>query len=351
MPHPGRDGRATAGTSGRRRAAGFTLIELLVVIAIIGVLVALLLPAVQSAREAARRTKCRNNLKQFGLALHAYSESHSTFPPGVTNSSDGSQAYANANAMLLPWFEQSALSALYNMEAEWHSQSPAVATQVIPLFLCPSNSKTNPFDISQLVALGVPVGSRFAATDYVYSRGAVDAWCLTLFQGQRLPGNGVFSTNYGARLRDVTDGTSNTFAMGEAVGGPLWPLCRGSGCTTPHAGPNGPVSANNAWMLGPVSNSDLFALGLIASSNWGSTIERLNKRPVTDTMFDTSGGSDCRNSEDGGPHSTSNFRSDHAGGAHFLFADGSVHFVSENVNQSTYRSLSTISGGEVVNWP
>ncbi len=340
-----------AATPRRRHPAGFSLIELLVVVAIIAVLVALLLPAVQSAREAARRTTCRNNLKQFGLALHAYHDSHSMFPPGVSNSSDGSLAYANANAMLLPWFEQSALSALYDMEAEWHSQSPAVATQVIPLFLCPSNSKTNPFEVPKLAALGVPVGSRFAATDYVYSRGASDAWCATLFIGQPLPGSGMFGPNFGARLRDVTDGASNTFVMGEAVGGPAWPLCRGSGCTTAFEGSGGPVSANNAWMLGPVSNSDLFALGLISSSNWGSTIERLNKRPVTDTMFETSAGTDCRSSDAGGPHSTSNFRSDHAGGAHFLFADGSVHFLTEVINQSTYRSLSTMSGSEVVQWP
>ncbi|MCA9115081.1 MAG: DUF1559 domain-containing protein [Planctomycetaceae bacterium] len=339
------------GRSGRSHIAGFSLIELLVVIAIIAILVALLLPAVQQAREAARRTQCRNNLKQFGLALHSYHDSHSTFPPGVSSSADGLQVYANANAMLLSWFEQSALSDLYNMEAEWHSQSPNVASQVIPLFLCPSNSKTNPFEISQLAILGVPIGTRFAATDYVYSRGAADAWCSALFQGQKLPGCGVFAPNYGARLRDVTDGSSSTMAMGEAAGGSGWPLCHGSGCTEVFEGSDGPVAASNPWILGPVSNTDLFNLGIIVSSNWGSTVERLNKRPVTDTMADLTALDDCRSSASGGTHSTSGFRSDHTGGAHFLFADGSTHFVSDSINQTVYQSLSTISGSEVVQWP
>ena len=329
-------------------AAAFTLIELLVVIAIIAVLIALLLPAVQSAREAARRTQCRNNLKQFGLALHGYHGSSRMFPIGVSSSGDGLQVYANANAMLLPWFEQTALASLYNMELEWHSQSPAVASRVIPLFVCPSNSKTNPFEVPLLGTLGVPVGTSFAATDYVYSRGACDAWCTALFQGQRLSGGGVFAPNFGARLRDIVDGSSNTIAMGEAVGGPGWPLCRGSGCTTPYSGADGPVAANNAWALGPVSNSDLFSLGLVISSNWGSTIEPMNKRPVTDTMADLAALDDCRCSTTGGPHSTSNFRSDHSGGALFLLADGSVQFLSESIDTAVYQGLSTISGGEVI---
>ena len=100
---------------GVRHRCAFTLIELLVVIAIIAILIALLLPAVQQAREAARRTQCRNNLKQLGLALHNYHETHTVFPPGATADAAGN-VFANANTMLLPYFEEAALHKLNNMD-------------------------------------------------------------------------------------------------------------------------------------------------------------------------------------------------------------------------------------------
>src|SRR5437773_408931 len=116
----------------------FTLLELLVVIAIIGLLVALLLPAVQAAREAARKMKCGNNLRQFGVALHNYESVHSTLPPGVIVSSDGATTYANGLVMLFPYFEQAGLAGLYNSEQPWYVHSAVVAQTVVPLFSCPS---------------------------------------------------------------------------------------------------------------------------------------------------------------------------------------------------------------------
>ncbi|NUQ61374.1 MAG: DUF1559 domain-containing protein [Pirellulales bacterium] len=321
-----------------------TLVELLVVIAVIGILIALLLPAVQAAREAARRMQCSNHLRQFGLALETYHSAHHTFPPGLVSSDNGLAVYANANAMLLPYFEQTGLHSLYDPHKSFADQSPAVAQSIVPIFVCPSNSKDNPFASPQLAPLSMPIGTTFSAVDYLYSKGPNDAWCLpwtAIPAAQR----GMFSINRACRMSEITDGSSNTMAMGEGAGGSRWPLCRGAGCTLEYSGPGGPIPATNAWIIGAPGNTMLESLGFITGSIWGSTIEPPNKRPVTDTYLSIPGVLDCRSSVSGGPHSTANFRSDHPGGAQFLFADGSVHFLSETIDLSLYRNLSGIAEG------
>src|SRR5471030_2714113 len=116
-----------------RKSRAFTLVELLVVIAIIGVLVALLLPAIQAAREAARRSSCTNNLKQFGIALHNYHDSLKTFPPGgIVNPANIGTIFASAHAMLLPYFEETGLKGLYDSKQHWALQRPEVCKAVIP---------------------------------------------------------------------------------------------------------------------------------------------------------------------------------------------------------------------------
>jgi prepilin-type N-terminal cleavage/methylation domain-containing protein len=334
----------------RRRPgrAAFTLIELLVVLAIIGLLVALLLPAVQAAREAARRTRCKNNLRQFGLALHNYEGTVGSFPPGSIVSDDGSTVYANGLVMLFPYFEQGNLGALYDPKLPWYFHSPDVARTTIPLFNCPSNSKTNPFDIPGFASFGVPVGVTFGSTDYVFCKGAGDAWCLP-----DLPPSvrGAFYTNRGTRIADILDGTSNTIAMGEGAGGNYWPLCRGAACTTPYSGAHGRVPASNPWITGGLGVSFLEDAGVLVSGIWGCTVERPNKFPVTDSYIDLAGMQDCRSTYEGGPHSTANFRSDHAGGVFFLLADGSVHFVPNGIDLTTYRRLSAVADGEPAQLP
>ena len=323
---------------------GFTLVEVLVVIAIMGILVALLLPAVQQAREAARRLHCRNNLKQFGLALHNYHSAHGVFPPGSVADHTRLAIYANANTMLLPYFEQENLRSLYDQDKSFDQQSPSVAKTVIPLFLCPSNSKEDLLDLPQLAPLGMPVGTTFAATDYIYSKGPNDAWCMP---ANKMPAceRGVFYLNSPTGMHDILDGSSNTMAMGEGAGGSRWPLCRGAGCTTPYAGPSGPLPATNAWISGGLGHFFTESFGFITGSIWGSTIERPNKSPVTDSYSDVTQFDNCTCSSNGGPHSTANFRSDHAGGVQFLFADGSVHFLTETIEMPLYRRLSTIAEG------
>src|SRR5690349_3869816 len=139
------------GSSGRfktvRQGAGFTLVELLVVIAIIGVLVALLLPAIQAAREAARRSSCSNNMKQFGIALHNYHTALKTFVPGACFQppiSSLDNIYANCYTMLLPYFEESGLAGIYDNKKPFLRQSPQVPATVVPIFFCPSCAGENP---------------------------------------------------------------------------------------------------------------------------------------------------------------------------------------------------------------
>jgi hypothetical protein len=135
--------------------------------------------------------------------------------------------------------------------------------------------------------------------------------------------------------------------MGEGAGGAQWPVCHGAGCDEPRLGADGDVlHAGIGWVIGEPNSTPFYSQGLVASSIFGCTIERLNKRPVTDTFFSVVHLLDCRTSEEGGAHSTSNFRSDHAAGGNFLHADGSVDFVTEGIEMGVYRAASTVQGAE-----
>lgn len=341
------------------RKRGFTLIELLVVIAIIAILIALLLPAVQQAREAARRTHCRNNMKQHGIALHNYHDVFNMFPIGASFNEFDLDVYAGANTMLLPYFDQLPLADVYDQTVAWEDQPLEVQVAAVSPFLCPSNSQ-EPQHTDQLLSLAVANGT-YGVTTYAYSRGVSDAWCLDYSNTFMTAGpfgsiptdeQGMFDFNRKVRVADMLDGTSNTFAMGEAAGGEPWPICLGVGCTTPFVSPLGDTrTASVSWIIPEVSSDSFVAVGLVSSSIYGCTVEPLNKNPVTDSFASVANGFldllDCRSSLDGGPHRVSNFRSPHTGGGFFLRADGSVQFVSENIGLDLYRNTSTIAGEEV----
>lgn len=265
---------------------GFTLIELLVVIAIIAILIALLLPAVQQAREAARRSSCKNNLKQIGLALHNYNETHTIFPPAsVAPNAIGGFAF------ILPYLEQ---SALYN---KWNFSLPqtdaankeATSSPVIAYF-CPS--KPRPSLNSSVNAYG----------DYALSSGTGHS-----NSGSTSNWKGMFNQNSNTRLRDVTDGATNTFAVGEkrTVEASL-------------------TSSQYRW-------------------GWHAT-RNTQKARINETL---STASPVISWDD----NSANFGSEHVGGAHFVFADGSVHFLSENMNFTVYQNLSNKADGNVVQFP
>ncbi len=381
-----------------RKSRAFTLVELLVVIAIIGVLVALLLPAIQAAREAARRSNCVNNLKQHGIALANYHDTLKTFPAGgcvqraANLDGGGSGIFQSPHAMLLPYFEDEGLRGLYNTRANWWRQDPQVVATVIPVFACPSSGGDNPF-LDKLLEMIWTVGgvenqySALGVTNYAFCKGVNDAYCLGT--GDLPPGppfvnkyqRGMFDYNWAVNIRKIEDGTSNTIAMGEAAHGPNW-LISDAGPQTPIW--NGNTYANSrtslppadsfgqirncwqAWVAAQPPYTELLGYG--AQLNVGNimccTLEPINKWPPTQALHDNEGGgpTNCAMSQPGAPgtmgqnvgggrHVAPNYRSDHAAGANFLFADSSVHFIQDTIDMLLYQKLSTIAGGEVAEPP
>ncbi|TWT39328.1 DUF1559 domain-containing protein [Blastopirellula retiformator] len=264
----------------RFQRQGFTLVELLVVIAIIGVLIALLLPAVQQAREAARRMQCTNNMKQIGLAMHNYHDTHKLFPPGFNN-----ELGWGWGAKILPFIEQTALydeidqvNGLMDL-----SDADILAAVQIPLdaFRCPSDVAPDLNDKSVPV---VVASEEIAYSSYLASMGSYKDATVTQL------GLGMFWPQSRVAFRNVLDGTSNTFLIGEreyqhTIGG-LW-----AGTTT-----SGPGHQNKKYILASTNTSD----GLIND-----------------------------------PTKYKGFGSFHPGGANFAFCDGSVHFISETIDATT----------------
>ena len=191
-----------------RRA--FTLVELLVVIAIIGILVALLLPAVQTAREAARRIQCVNQIRQLCLASLTYESSNQSFPPGLVDDDGNLQdGQHNGFVYLLPFFEESALHDQYRFDEDWKSDNNAALAQTrIEFLICPSNESgvTNEGNLP-----GAP-------TDYAFSKGDVAYLC------NKPQNSGIFDVNSHTRVGKIADGLSKTMAFGEAISDPQWPV-------------------------------------------------------------------------------------------------------------------------------
>lgn len=357
---------------------GLTLIELLVVIFIVGVLCALLLPAIQAAREESRRASCLSHLKQLGLGLHQYHATFASYPPGLCFGNRSAnptfdqpmtlgaeiKLYATGFVLLAPHVGETIAVSDYQHHLPWSKQPLGIVDRPIGLFLCPSSSHDNPVEVPALRGL-FRIGSRLAVTDYVFCKGVFDGWCFRaasvpkdergMFDAsgpETLARGRVSGLSFVARDRDVADGLSHTIAMGEGAGGSVWPLTKEPGGIAAIPG----SEANNAWAA-PPNTSQMESSGCIASSIFASTMDPLNKSPVVRTVVQIENPlrdlMTCRRSRDWkgdgrplGLHTTSGFRSDHPQGANFLFADGSVRRVSEAIDLSVLRGASTMAGDD-----
>lgn len=329
-----------------RERRGLTLLELLIIGFVIVVLIGLMLPAFLHSREAARRTQCSNHLKQFGLSLHNYHDAHRVLPPGALSWSRFPDMQRSAHSALLPFFESTYKT--FTADLAWKAMAPRWTSRRVPAFICPSCSNRGTTEDEFFGALA-GTGSTFGVTSYIYCKGVTDTWCTA---PESVPSSerGPFDADYWVTFADVADGTSQTIFMGEGATGGDWMVCTGTGCTEPTRNPlTGHWQLPDQPWVVPFVNTDRYISRVgPRASQFGSTMDPMNKNPVTDSLIDVSVLSDCRSSAHGGPHRTSNFRSDHDGGAFFLLGDGSVRFLDEKIDLHLYRGLSTIAGEESV---
>lgn len=343
------------------RKRGFTLIELLVVIAIIAVLISLLLPAVQQAREAARRSQCRNNLKQLGLALHNYESEHRTFPPNLIPGLYPGQTYGNYSAgnwgvlaFLTPFLDQTPVYNLMNLNAPTYASTfpyniadpnnQKAAGMLIPLFLCPSD---------RAVSLGSDYGvTALAPANYVANQGSgINTINGSPANGSPYNANGVMYANSRTRIADILDGTSNTACMSESI--------LGDGQTKVLETGTPPGSPKFAYKYLMTFQSSMDDASCDAAINWNYADLRQflwysgEIRNTTYNHYYTPNDKryDCVTNAFAQAYigiGWKGARSLHTGGVHLLLCDGSVRFVSDNVSSVAWMALSTRAGGEVV---
>ncbi|MEX2285765.1 MAG: DUF1559 domain-containing protein [Planctomycetaceae bacterium] len=284
----------------RRRA--FTLIELLVVIAIIAILIALLLPAVQQAREAARRTQCKNNLMQLGLAIHNYEMAFEVLPPGTINPTgpiahQASGYHVSWMVQLLPYVDQTSAYKLFDFSVGVYAAKNArVRGMSISTFSCPSVPRNSPVTTAPD---GQPAGTSCYAACHHDVDAAIDS-----------NNNGVFFLNSSTRYAQITDGATHTIFLGEKP----------------------PQGDDLGWVSGT-----------------GSTLRNTGSiNAQSATAFQQNANPPGAEAPAGKPLPPGGFESPHAGGAQFGMGDGSVRFISENVNSQLFQLLGHRADGELI---
>jgi type II secretory pathway pseudopilin PulG len=304
-----------------RPATGFTLVEILVVVSITGALVALLLPAIQSSRESARRTHCTNNLRQIGIGMQAYLAEHKTFPPGYTSDvladHDDAGPGWGWGSFVLPYIEEANIVRIINRSQVVSAAS--VRTQSVATFVCPSDG-----NFQQIIevpgAHGHGVICKMAAASYVASAGTVRPTCKVC----RDNFDGVFGRNRTIEPRELGDGLSMTLAVGERsthwANATMWGVVPQS--TLPDHQPPGKYAAGPAYVLGTTFNQ-------------GFNIETgaLEEHSI-DSLAES-------------------FGSAHRGGSNFLLCDGGARFIRNSIDPAIFNALSTRdsnphSGQEVI---
>lgn len=313
----------------RRKEAAFTLVELLVVIAIIAILIGLLLPAVQAAREAARRVSCSNNVKQLGLAMHNYHDTHRVFPHGFGVNQEF------WSALILPQLEQNNLHATLNWTnsanlgygtnwSGYDSPNRAACATVVSVFRCPSMAQPEHMNYNSIVGR-VPVSYRGVAGAKVASDDASTRPAgYNTSQFAALEQRGLDGILFGASkigFRDITDGSSNTLMIGESYTDPLF-IKDNQGMD--YFGFFGPQMGR--WRPGARTGTE-------HSEGLGSAVVPINSR-LNPTVH--------------GVLMEMSFGSYHMGGATFSMGDGSVRFLTQTLDLATYQALATRNGGEVI---
>jgi prepilin-type N-terminal cleavage/methylation domain-containing protein/prepilin-type processing-associated H-X9-DG protein len=320
----------------KRSRPGFTLIELLVVIAIIGILIALLLPAVQKVREAAARVKCQNNMKQLGLAMHMHHDSLLYFPSGYEQKQ--SPAYQQVPAFrwrwssiakITPYLEQTAIynacdldNPLYDQNGNVLPKNSLAVSQLVPILLCPSDRGDRvdplfgPTNYAACVGSGRNGGPRDATADGVF------------YKGSR------------TRIADITDGTANTALMSETLLGQ-----GGAALSTAPTDPRtrGLVYAwlQSATLMSPAACGSPLEYRTDRNTRWadGDAYQTLYDHGITPNATQP----DCISTL----ANWKGARSRHTGGVNLLLCDGSVRFAANEVSAATWQGLGSRNGGEV----
>lgn len=312
------------------RRTGFTLIELLVVIAIIAVLIALLLPAVQQAREAARRSQCKNHLKQLGIAMHNYLEAHSCLPLCL----NASRKPISVHAYMLPYLDQQPLYDLIDFNQNWsHANNALARASFVPVFLCPSEPT-------------VSLPSGWAGTTYranqgsqvLYDQPSTDSSNVNF--GMPAP-NGVFVPSRSLKIADVKDGVSNTAAFSEH---PFADFSNAASNEFDTFRPGThPATPDESWQqcqaMDPndLSMQGVSDVGAPWLQSYHSTTQYFHVHPPN--------GRSCMYPPGRIATTAASY---HEGGVHVALCDGSVRFVSENINLGIWRAVGSRNGKEVV---
>ncbi len=312
-----------------RRRRAFTLIELLVVIAIIGVLVALLLPAVQQAREAARRTQCKNQLKQVAIAIHNYESTATCFPPGQIRVGFASMPRVRGWSMfvqLLPYMDQVPLYNTWDFANPLTNETNGNTAIKLAVLICPSATLSqNPYTKTSGVKYAV---SSYGGNGGTQSHPPAATSGDGMFAGSGPPITTPPTVQHPlVRIPDVLDGLSNTLLLGERNHyDPVYDAYFTAGKTmNPMAGWGFWAPSGGQMGLTDVTMSSFAEINYLIPPGLGT---------VTNSTEETL--------------RLCSFGSQHTGGAQFALADGSVRFISEDISTTTFRSLTTRRGGEVI---